>query len=128
VSIEFDASEVTQLAADLGKIPGRMVAPMVAAVTKSANSLEKAMRADAGGIGHAPHFPNSITSEVKVRVGQIEAEVGPDKGRTQGALGNILYFGTSKNGPVLNINGPLDAQSPKFQQAIEDAAGKLFDE
>lgn len=124
--MEFDTSEVEKLAADLGRIPGRMVAPMIAAVTKSSTSLRDAMRADAGGIGHAPHFPSSITADVKVKVGQIEAEVGPDKGLTQGALGNILYFGTSKNGAVLDINEPLDAESPKFQKAIEDAAGKLL--
>lgn len=126
--MEFDTSEVDRLAADLGRIPGRMVPSMIAAVTKSATSVRDAMRADARGHAHSPHFPNSITAEVKVKVGQIEAEVGPDKGLTQGALGNILYFGTSMNGPVLNINGPLDAESPKFQKAIEDAAGKLFDE
>lgn len=126
--MEFDASEVEQLAADLGHIPGRLVAPMTAAVNKSANSVRDQMRADARGHAHFPHFPNSITAEVRTKVGQIEAEVGPDKGLTQGALGNILYFGTSKNGPVLDINAPLDAESPKFQKAIEDAAGKLLDE
>lgn len=126
--MEFDASEVMELAADLGKIPGKMVAPMIAVVTKSSNSVRDAMRSDASGIGHAPHFPNSITADVKMKAGLIEGEVGPDKGRTQGPLGNILYFGTSNNGPVLNINGPLDAEAPKFQAAIEVAAGKLFDE
>lgn len=126
--IEFDTSDVDKLAADLGKIPGKMVAPMTAALTVSAQSLQEAMRADAAGHPHAPYFPASITSEVHVKVGQISAEVGPDKGLRQGALGNILYFGTSKNGPVLDINGPLDAESPKFEKTISDAAGKLLDE
>lgn len=126
MSFEFDTSEINKLAADLGSIPGRMVAPMTATVTKSAKALQRAMRADASGHAHTPHFPASITTDVKVKVGQIEAEVGPDKGRTQGALGNILYFGTSKNGAVLDLNGPLDAQAPKFQKAVEDAAGKLL--
>lgn len=126
--MEFDVSEIHKLAADLGSIPGRMVPPMTAVVKKSAESVQKAMRSEARGHAHFPHFPSSITTDVKTKVGQIEAEVGPDKGRKQGALGNILYFGTSKNGPVLNLNAPLDAETPKFQKAIEDAAGKLFDE
>ena len=125
--IEFDTSDVDKLAADLGRIPGRMVAPMVAAVTKSSHSVQRAMKADASGIGHAPHFPNSITDEVKVKVGLIEAEIGPDKGRTQGALGNILYFGTSKNGPVLNINAPLEGEAPKFEKALADVLGDLVE-
>lgn len=124
--MEFDVSELRQLEADLGRIPGRAVAPMIAATTKSANSVRDAMRSDARGIGHAPHFPNSITADVKVKVGQIEAEIGPDKGLTQGALGNILYFGTSKNGAVLDINGPLDREKEKFAKAVEDGIGKLL--
>lgn len=128
MSIEFDVSEVNELGADLGKIPGRMVPPMIAAVTKSSTGVRDAMRRDAQGHAHFPHFPNSITADVKVKVGLIEAEIGPDKGLTQGALGNILYFGTSKNGPVLNINAGLDQEAPKFQKAVEEAAGKLFDE
>lgn len=126
--IEFDVTEIRQLEHDLGKIPGRMVPPMIAAVTKSSNSVRDAMRAEARGHAHFPHFPSSITAEVKVRVGQIEGEIGPDKGLTQGALGNILYFGTSKNGPVLNINAGIDAEAPAFEKAVAEAAGKLFDE
>lgn len=125
---EFDMSEVNRLAADLGKIAGKSVPPLIAAVEKSAASIEQAMRSDAGGHAHAPYFPSSITHDVKVRVGGIEAEIGPDKGLRQGALGNILYFGTSKNGPVLDINGPLDAEAPQLEQAVGDAAGKLLNE
>lgn len=125
--IEFDMSEVNALAADLGKIAGKSVPPLIAAVEKSASAIENTMRSDAGGHAHSPHFPGSITHDVKVRVGGIEAEIGPDKGLTQGALGNILYFGTSKNGPVLDINGPLDAETPNFEKAVSDAAGKLLD-
>lgn len=124
--MEFDVSEVNELAADLGRIPGRMVPPMIAAVTKSSHAVRDQMRADAGGIGHAPHFPKSITDEIRVKAGQIEAEIGPDKGLKQGALGNILYFGTSNNGAVLNINSALDAEAPKFQKAVEAAAEKLM--
>lgn len=127
MSIEFDTSEVLQLSADLGKIAGRTVPVLTAATEKSAAAIQKGMRSDARGHAHSPHFPASITHDLKVRVGGIEAEIGPDKGLTQGALGNILYFGTSKNGPVLNINGPLDAEAPKFQKAVEDAAVKMLD-
>lgn len=123
----FDTSEVLALGADLGHIAGRSIPPLLAAVEKSASAVEKGMRSEASGHAHSPHFPNSITHDVKAHFGGIEAEIGPDKGLSQGALGNILYFGTSKNGPVLNINGPLDTEAPNFQKAVEDAAGKLLD-
>ena len=128
MSMDWDVSEVLELAGDLGRIAGKSVPPLLAAVEKSASAVEKGMRSEASGHAHSPHFPNSITHDVKAHFGGIEAEIGPDKGLTQGALGNILYFGTSKNGPILNINGPLDAEAPNFQKAVESAAGKLLDD
>lgn len=125
---EFDMSEVRKLVADLEKIPAGAVKPLRGAVQSSARRIRDQMRSDASGHPHAPQFPSSITYETEEKAGSIAAEIGPDKGRAQGALGNILYFGTSKNGPVLDINGPLDAESPKFEQAIGDVVGKLFDE
>jgi hypothetical protein len=70
---DFDMSQVNKLAADLGRIPGRMVPAMTAAVTKSGQSVRDAMRADAAGHRHAPYFPNSITAEVRTKVGQVSA-------------------------------------------------------
>lgn len=125
--MEFDTSDVLRLAADLGEIPGKAVAPLREIVQASSRRIRDGMRRDARGHAHSPYFPNSITYETKFARGGVESEIGPDKGLKQGALGNILYFGTSKNGPVLSINGPLDAEAPRFQKAVEDAAGKLFE-
>lgn len=127
MSMEWDVSEVLELGADLGRIAGKTVPVLLAATEKSAAAIQRGMRAEVGGHAHLPQFPNSITHEVKAHFGGIEAEIGPDKGLTQGPLGNIVYFGTSKNGPIANINGPLDAEAPRFQKAVEDAAGKLLD-
>jgi len=125
---EFDVTDLLDLSQDLGRIADQDIQPFRATAQASAGRIRDGMRDEARGHAHFPHFPNSITFETKVARGALEAEIGPDKGRTQGALGNILYFGTSKNAPVLNINAPLDAEAPKFQKAVEDAAGKLFDE
>jgi hypothetical protein len=125
--MEADVSQLRQLEADIGRIPGRAVPPLIKAVTTSGHRVRDALRADAAGIGHAPHFPNSITDEVQVKVGQIGAEIGPDKSLTQGALGNILYFGTSKNGPVLDINAPADGEAEALEKAAAEALGKLFE-
>lgn len=125
--MDLDLSELRQLEDDLGKVPGRAVAPLVGVVTNASTRVRDALRSDASGIGHAPYFPDSITADVKVKVGQIGAEVGPDKSLRQGALGNILYFGTSKNGAVLDINAPLDAEGPKLEKAAADAIAELFE-
>jgi hypothetical protein len=128
MSMEWDTSEVdVGLAGELGKIAGDAVKPLREVVQTSARRIRDGMRSDARGHAHSPYFPSSITYETKFALGGVESEIGPDKGLPQGALGNILYFGTSKNGPVLNINGPLDTEAPRFQKAVEDAAGKFLD-
>jgi hypothetical protein len=116
------ASELLAVAATLEKTG--LAAPAIATgiVTKGAQNIKEAMQADAQGINHAPHFPDSINYDVNQTLGGPEAEIGPDKGRTQGALGNILYFGTSKNGPVRDISVGIDAEAPKFEKALGEAA------
>ena len=99
-------------------------APAIATglIVKSGAAIQRRMRADAQGIGHAPSFPASITTDLTQTFSGPEVEVGPDKDRTQGALGNILYFGTSNNGPVRNISVGIDAELPLFEKALGDAA------
>jgi hypothetical protein len=124
--IEFDTSEVTELIADCGRVPQKSIPRMTKATEQSSRRIRNQMRSDARGIGHAPHFPRSITDEVSATFGRISAEIGPDKEKKQGALGNILYFGTSKNGPVVDINGPLDREAPRYEKAIADATEGLL--
>jgi hypothetical protein len=37
-----------------------------------------------------------------------------------------LYFGTSKNAPVLDINGPLHKEEPRLADFIADAAEDIL--
>lgn len=119
------SAELLALAGDLQVAGLKASAVATAIVTKGAMNVKQAMAADAAGIGHAPAFPASITFDVRQSMGGPEAEIGPDKGRTQGALGNLLYFGSSKNGPVRNISVGIDAEAPRFEKALLDAADPL---
>lgn len=124
--MKWDTSELDGLVKDLGKVPGKAVPVLTGVMKQSSGRVRDQLRADAQGIGHAPHFPKSITDEMKPGLGVIGAEVGPDKDLRQGALGNILYFGTAKNAAVLDINGPLDREEPKLSKAAADALLELL--
>lgn len=123
---EFDVSEVYEFALGLGKSADDVFETMRPVVARGAFNIKKDMQADAQGHPHSPAFPSAISYDTKALRGQISAEIGPDKDKRQGALGNILYFGTSKNPAVLDINGPLDTEEPKFIKAIEDAIEDLL--
>jgi hypothetical protein len=73
------------------------------------------------------HLPSSITSSVNVELGYMEAEVGPDKNRRQGPLGNIVEFGTSRHGPIAPAREAVaDAEESRFTKAVLDVAEGLL--
>jgi hypothetical protein len=71
------------------------------------------------GYPHAPRLPYAISYEVKQLRGRIEGEVGPDKDKPQGALGNLFEFGSVKNAPIPGGAPALRTEQPKFERAME---------
>jgi hypothetical protein len=121
---EFDVSDVYEFASGLDK--GDVQKTMRPVVKRGAQNIKNDLQKDAQGHPRFPAFPASIGYDIAYEPGEISAEIGPDKEKRQGALGNILYFGTSNNPAALDINGPLDREEPKFLQAIEDAIEDLL--
>lgn len=124
MSFDVDATEIREFEVDLGKIAGRFVKDVMRVVEKGSLNIKQDAAQRISGLAHAPHYPRSISYDVRHRVGAIEGEIGPDKSRTQGALGNILEYGTSKNAPIPHLAPALDAEELRFVQALE----RLFDD
>jgi hypothetical protein len=118
-----DTHELVQLADDLDQIPADKLPEFSKVVEKGALNIKNGMRADATGHPTFRYFPSSISYDM---TGKFSAEIGPDKGRVQGALGNILYFGTSKGGQMLDINGPLNREGQRFADALADVAEDIL--
>ncbi|MBX6360100.1 MAG: hypothetical protein IRZ03_08475 [Acidobacterium ailaaui] len=121
--MSIDFTQVERLADDLEDVPEEVRPKFSKVIEKGALNIKNGMRQDASGHPTYRHFPLSITYDM---TGDYSAEIGPDKGRIQGALGNILYFGTSKNAPVLDINGPLHKEEPRLADAIADVAEDIL--
>lgn len=123
--VSFETDELKHLVEDLGKVSSRAVPAIAAVVKKGAQNVKADMVSDAESDGHYQHFSRTITYEIQVgRPGSIEYEIGPDKQRRQGALGNLLYFGGARSGPVLDIDTPLKKEEPRFIAALAAAAGR----
>lgn len=103
------------------------VAAAEAAVLKGSMNIKKDASARVSGLSHAPAYPASISFDMHTTVGAINSEIGPDKGRRQGALGNLLEFGSVNNAPRPHLVPALEAEAPRFERVIADAAGKLLD-
>jgi hypothetical protein len=132
-TVSWDASELNKLAADLGRVGPRSGAAAYVAVKASAAHVKDDAAAIARGIGpHVRQYPASIGFDVHgtpgdvLRTGVIEAEIGPDKDKPQGALGNILEYGTSNNAPDAHLGPSLDREGPEFERATADAVGRWW--
>lgn len=115
-------SETEALALDLGAAPERVLAGVAQVVAKGALNIKNAWRRSASGLAHAPAYPFSITYDDHVSADGASAEIGPDKDKKQGALGNLIEFGSSKNPPHLDGQKALDAEEPRFIAALEALA------
>lgn len=131
-SFSMDFSEVDELVADLGTVASTAGQYVRKAVEVGARNVKDDWRdfarAELAG-GSAGPFPASITYDVTTFQGFgasiIRAEIGPDKDRPQGALGNLLEFGSVNNAPKSYGANALKANESDFQRglvaALEDA-------
>lgn len=119
-------SDLDKLAADLGKAPVEALAAVQAVVSKGAVNIKKDWREAWKGMPHAPALPYSIGYDTTVHVHDITATIGPDKGKTQGALGNLIEFGTATSGPHPAGQQALDREEPRFIAALEAVVEKML--
>lgn len=92
-----DNEDLYRLAADFEDVAADASDFVMKAVQVNAHNTRDTWREKSTGFAHLPAFPYSITYDVRGRDNQIEAEVGPDKSRAQGALGNLVEFGSVNN-------------------------------
>ena len=122
----LDMAAVKALAADLNRIRGRLQPAMKQVTSKGALNVKNAAKESI--LAQTSHhfvkqYPNSITYTITESTGVVvTAEIGPDKGKPQGALGNILEYGTSLNPPYPHLGPSLDAEADSYEQYLGDAA------
>lgn len=87
---DFDFSEVMEFARDLGEVPRAVIPNARKAVEVAARATDDAWTEAAKGPSgrHARNYPAAVDYDLELNTdGVIAAEVGPNLGRSQGALG-----------------------------------------
>lgn len=128
----FDMSDVRRLERHLARSIPRARRDTRAVVVRGAVNIKRDWRANARSTApkHAPAYPRTVTFDVAAYGrDMIMATIGPDKGGTQGPLGNILEYGTVKNPPHRDGGRALDVEEPRFeaQMAIVMQRGLAWD-
>ena len=120
--LKVDATEVVEMRKILVNAAG--VAPVEArkVVAKGALNIKTDARQRATGLSHAPAYPRVITYDTHVTLTGAWAEIGPDKDKRQGALGNLIEYGSVNNPPHPHMGPAADTERPKFEKAMEAIA------
>jgi hypothetical protein len=127
VSIRIEHGDLDRLVADLDKAASKMPGEAEKVVAKGALNIKTGAQRRIGRPAHAPAYGSSITYDMRTDMGGPAAEIGPDKSRRQGALGNLLEYGSVNNSPIPHIRPSVDEELPRFEKAMEDLAEKALD-
>lgn len=112
-------AELRQFAIAVGHIADGAYDEVDAVISKGALNVKSEMIADVSASRHFKGMAGSITYEHHNTRGVIRREIGPDKGRRGGSLGNIYYFGTSRGGGTGDIEKPLRTEEPRLLSAMQ---------
>lgn len=117
--------DLRSLAHDIAEAPAKAQRAAVEVVERAALNVKKgwADNARASSGTHAPAYPASISYTMSLGAalrGDVEAEVGPDKSKRQGPLGNILEFGSPHSAPHNDGGRALQTEAPMFEAALSE--------
>lgn len=119
MSFDMDMSEVSAVANGLGRIAARVLPDVDAVLKRGAQNIKEGMAADAAASPSFEPMAGSITYDSRYGVGRAQYEIGPDKARRGGALGNIYYFGTSRGGGTGDLDKQLNLEAPRTLDFLE---------
>lgn len=120
------ATGLTDLIDDLASADERVVDESRKVVSKGSLNIKKDTQEKWKGATMAPSLYRAVSYDVTVSGTLVESEVGPDKNKRQGALGNIYEFGVPGTAPQPALNPALDAEMPRFEQAAADLGETLL--
>lgn len=105
----------------LERSPQVLAANIAKAVQVNCQKVRDDARGRIAGHKYLPAYPYSITYDVKLTVDGVEGEIGPDKAKPQGPLGNLIEYGSSKNAPLPHLGPALDANAEDLFSGVEIA-------
>jgi hypothetical protein len=116
------------LAADMLRAATEAIVATRAVVQKGALNIKTEAKANVlkSAPVHNAHAAQAITYDTTIGASTVDAEIGYDKDRNGGSLGNLLEYGSRKNSPHRDLGRALDAEDPRFEQAIAAAIEKLL--
>jgi hypothetical protein len=130
MSVTARTVELKGLLADFADAAEQIVDEEKKVVSKGSLNIKRDWRDGWNGLGrHLPKLGYTVGYDVDVEGTTITGTTGPDKDKGQGPLGNIIEFadGSIRSAPHPAGAHALDAEEPRFVEAVLDAAAKLLE-
>ena len=132
MSAAFDFSELDRLAADIGEVPAKSGPKIRKALEVTSRYVRDSWRDKLKGSISFKHLPGAVTYDIVTFQGfgasVFQAEIGFDKGRPQGALGNLSEFGKPGQAPMGFGHASLLENQADFEKGIDIAIGDALKE
>lgn len=124
MEVNLAVTGLADLTTDLETAGPKAVVGARRVLQKAALNIKTGMREDFSGHRYAPLIANAVTYDTRLLPSGAEAEIGIDKSRPQGGLGNLLAFGSSKNAAVVDHTAALRRELPALERYLADVAEK----
>lgn len=123
--MDADFSELMTLAADIEHGGEAISANVRKAVQVTSHKIKEDAKASVRGRKGLGHAANAITYDTTESRDGVEAEIGYDKGRGAGKLGNLIEFGAPNSGnqlsPSHDLGNALLNNEDDFVHGLEKA-------
>jgi hypothetical protein len=119
--IDIDDSEIRAYIAELDRLPKELHDEVVKVGEKAALNIKKDWARAWSGHSYIGPLSRAVSYDRKFSGSEVEWEIGPDKDRAQGALGNVIEYGTVKNPPIPGGLPALDREAPRLERYLGDA-------
>lgn len=123
-----DFSELMQLAADLESGGAAISANVRKAVQVTSNKVKKGAQESVRGRKGLGHAAAAITYDTTESSSGVEAEIGYDKGRGAGKLGNLIEYGAPNSGNQLSPSHDLGNALLNNEDDFVSGLGKAVDD
>jgi hypothetical protein len=125
MSDDFD--DLRRLVVDLERAPERVHAQSHALVKRGAQNMKADWADQWADIKGMPAIGRAVDYDIRLAgLTAIEAEVGPNKDRKQGPLGNIAEFGSSQHPPIRPAGkAVLSKEAANLERLLSEVADPL---
>lgn len=125
--MDFDASELREFAAEVGRVEPKVARQVKAVVSKGALNIKNTMREDFKRSTHFHQVGPTISYDIEETGDGVEAEIGPNKHYRSARLANIAYFGTSRGGGnSVDVENGLRKELPNFTEHLRRVMGDVL--